>query len=64
MVVPAMSISGICYNKTLVENEMINAAHYPKFLKRIKNRWHGNQKHAIWLLTKNARSRPHALVIC
>lgn len=38
----------------------MNAGRCLKLLKRLINRWHGNRKHAAWLLDDNARYHHHA----
>lgn len=58
MVAVAISIKGICCYEILAKNETVHAARYLEFLKRFMDRWHGNRRHAIWLLDDNARPMP------
>lgn len=43
----AINVRGICY---FAENEIINAARYFGFLKRLMDRWHGNREQSACLI--------------
>jgi len=62
MIILAMDIRGICYYEILNQNEKIGFARYLEFLKRLMEKWHGNQQHTVWILDDNARPHRHASV--